>query len=130
MIRHARSFRVNPQASLSGAVFAAARVTSCSQPSGSTTAYPQATCKLTRFRCHLGCILLKTAAIVDRTISGWTLEALTDFLGVLDSEHVQVLTIWTGGAFIDPATTVTCPWFVPALRRWALSGNGNATRDG
>ena len=62
------------------------------------------------------------------TISGWTLEALGDFLGVLDSAHVQVLTIWTGGAFIDPATTVTCPCFVPALRRWALGGN--APRDG
>ena len=55
------------------------------------------------------------------TISGWTEDALTDFLRVLDTTGVQILAIWTGGAFIDPLHTVTCPWFIPKVRKWALS---------
>ena len=57
------------------------------------------------------------------TVSGWTQAALTDFLGVLDTAGVQILAIWTGGAFIDPAHTVTCPWFIPTVRKWALKSD-------
>jgi hypothetical protein len=34
---------------------------------------------------------------------------------------VKVITIWTNDAFLIPAKTGTCPWFVPELRKWALN---------
>jgi len=41
-------------------------------------------------------------------------------LQVLDEKGVHVLTVWTGDAFLLPSSRVTCPWFMPTLRKWAL----------
>ena len=54
------------------------------------------------------------------THGGWTEAALTSFLGVLDSKGVKVVTIWTDDAFLLASSRVTCPWFMPTLRKWAL----------
>ena len=54
---------------------------------------------------------------------GWTEAALDSFLSTLDSQEVRVLTVWTGDAFLLPSSRVTCPWFMPALRKWALGSS-------
>eukprot|EP01052_Picozoa_sp_SAG31_P014167 SAG31_NODE_871_length_11335_cov_4.910822_8_plen_69_part_00 len=55
------------------------------------------------------------------TKQGWTEAALQSFLGTLDSSGVNVLTIWTDDAFLLASSRLTCPWFMPALRKWALT---------
>ena len=55
------------------------------------------------------------------TQQGWTESAMKDFLKVLDSEGVKVVTIWTDDAFLTAGSRETCPWFMPALRKWALN---------
>ena len=31
---------------------------------------------------------------------------------------VNVVTIWTGDAFLLPDSVVTCPWVMPTLKAW------------
>ena len=54
---------------------------------------------------------------------GWTEAALNSFLDTLDTKGVRVLTIWTGDAFLLPSSRITCDWFMPALRKWALESS-------
>ena len=55
------------------------------------------------------------------TKQGWTESALKDFLKVLDSKGVKVVTIWGDDAFLTTESRETCPWFMPALRQWVLN---------
>lgn len=52
------------------------------------------------------------------TSGGWTQLALAEYLDFLDTKGVTHLTVWTSDAFLLPATTFTCPWFMPLLRNW------------
>lgn len=52
------------------------------------------------------------------TSGGWTQPALAQYLDFLDTKGVRHLTLWTSDAFLLPATTFTCPWFMPMLKNW------------
>ena len=54
------------------------------------------------------------------TTQGWTEQSLTDFLQLLDKQGVKVVTIWTSDAFLLAPSRMTCPWFMPTLRKWVL----------
>eukprot|EP00038_Savillea_parva_P005864 m.160364 g.160364 ORF g.160364 m.160364 type:complete len:371 (-) comp11935_c0_seq1:339-1451(-) len=53
------------------------------------------------------------------TTNGWTQDALTHFLNLLDAKGVSSVTLWFADALQLYDDSFTCPWFMPTLLTWA-----------